>query len=38
MAYIPRYDSPTFDPEVVARVRILAIIDYLNRIQERRAH
>jgi hypothetical protein len=31
-------DSPvlmTYDPEIIIRVRILAVIDYLNRIQEK---
>ncbi len=27
--------NPSYDPEAVVRVRILAVIDYLNRIQEK---
>ncbi len=27
--------SPSFDPEIIVRTRILAVIDYLNRIQEK---
>ncbi len=27
--------NPSYDPETVVRMRILAVIDYLNRIQEK---
>ncbi len=30
-----RFIDPSYDPEAVVRTRILAIIDYLNRIQEK---
>ena len=30
-----KYSVPTYEPEAVVRTRILAIIDYLNRIQEK---
>ncbi len=30
-----RFVSPSFDPEIIVRTRILAVIDYLNRIQEK---
>jgi hypothetical protein len=30
-----RFASPTYEPDAVVRTRILAVIDYLNRMQER---
>jgi hypothetical protein len=30
-----KYSVPTYEPEAVVRTRILAVIDYLNRIQEK---
>ncbi len=30
-----RFVNPSYDPETVVRMRILAVIDYLNRIQEK---
>ncbi len=32
---IPSDIRPSFDPETIVRLRILAVIDYLNRIQEK---
>ena len=30
-----KFIDPSYDPEVIVRTRILAVIDYLNRIQEK---
>jgi len=30
-----QYVNPSYDPEIIVRMRILGVIDYLNRIQEK---
>jgi hypothetical protein len=30
-----RFTRPTYEPDAVVRTRILAVVDYLNRIQDK---